>query len=121
MPELHSLDEPNFLDKLGIPETGTVRRRDGKSLEGNVPSYLVRPAQFRKRDMLLQSPSVKIIDYGEAFFNNNPPYTLHTPLSVRAPEVIFGDLLNKQVDMWSAGCLVNDLSQFSDDHADWHA
>ncbi|EEU37169.1 uncharacterized protein NECHADRAFT_78359 [Fusarium vanettenii 77-13-4] len=71
------------LDLLASHDIGHgVRRLDGKSLERNVPSYLVRPAQFWKRYMLLPSPSVKIIDYGEAFFNNNPPNTLHTPLSL---------------------------------------
>ncbi|UPK91219.1 hypothetical protein LCI18_002154 [Fusarium solani-melongenae] len=96
VPNLNSLDEKTF-------------STDGKSLARNVPSHVVRPAPFRKREMLLSSPSVKIIDFGEAFFNNNPPNTVHTLLPIRAPEVIFGDVLDHRVDLWSAGCLLFEL------------
>lgn len=50
---------------------------------------------------MLSSPTIKIIDFGEAFFADSSPRTLHTPLSVRAPEVVFGDPLDRQVDLWS--------------------
>ncbi|KAK7397649.1 hypothetical protein QQX98_012985 [Neonectria punicea] len=109
IPDLNSLDERHFFDRLGEPQTGPVSRPDGKPLARNVPSHVVRPAPFRKRDILLSSPSVKIIDFGEAFFNNNAPNTLHTPLPIRAPEVIFGDVLDHRVDLWSAGCLLFEL------------
>lgn len=103
---MKSLDERSFSDRLGQPETGPVSRRDGKSLAGNFPSHIVRSARFRKSDILQSSPSIKIIDYGEVFLTTNVPSTLHTPLPVRAPEVVFGDVLDHRVDLWSAGCLV---------------
>lgn len=106
VPDMNSLDERTFFDRLGEPETGPVNRRDGKSLAGNVPSHIVRSARFRKRDILQSSASIKIIDYREAFLTTNVPSTLHTPLPVRAPEVVFGDVLDHGVDLWSAGCLV---------------
>lgn len=84
---------------------GLVTRVDGKPVEHNLPTHLVRPALFRIKE-LLSSPVVKIIDFGEAFLNSDAPSTLHTPLSVRAPEVVFGDPLDHRVDLWSAGCLV---------------
>ena len=105
IPDLNSLDEESFLDRLREPEIRPVGRLDGKPLGENVPSHIVRPAPFRKND-ILSSPSIKIIDFGEAFLKNNAPKTLHTPLAVRAPEVIFGDPLDHRVDSWSAGCLV---------------
>lgn len=76
------------------PETAPVSRLDGKPLDGNVPSYLVWPAPFRAKELLRASPAVKIIDFGEAFFTDDAPKTLHTPLTVRAPEVLFGDTLD---------------------------
>lgn len=106
MPDLNSLNETDFFDRLGKPLTGPVSRLDGKSLPCSVPSHIVRPAPFQKGDILLSSSSIKIIDFGEAFFNNNAPKTLHTPLPIRAPEVIFGEALDHRVDLWSAGCLV---------------
>lgn len=105
-PNLDYLGERDFIAKLGKPETGVVTRSDGQPLGCNVPTQIVRPAFFR-RDILLSCPSVKIIDFGEAFFSDRAPSTLHTPLPVRAPEVVFGDRLDRRVDLWSAGCLVS--------------
>ncbi|KAI1033158.1 hypothetical protein LB505_010600 [Fusarium chuoi] len=109
IPGLHSLSERDFMARLGEPEMGLVIRRDGKPLSLSVPTHIVRPSSFRNKDIqiLLSSPSIKVIDFGEAFFNSEVPMTLHTPLPVRAPEIMFGDHFDNQVDLWSAGCLVN--------------
>lgn len=74
-----------------------------------MPSYLVQPTSFlvdSVRESLRSSPIVKIIDFGESFFDDQAPVKLHTPLAVRAPEVVFGDRIDHRVDMWSMGCLV---------------
>lgn len=107
IPDLDCLGEEEFIARLGRPEIASVTRSDGKPLEPNVPRQIVRPAPFRRSDILLSSPSIKIIDFGEAFSSYAPPNTLHTSLPVRAPEVIFGDRLESRVDLWSAGCLVS--------------
>ncbi|GAB0136264.1 hypothetical protein EsDP_00004571 [Epichloe bromicola] len=107
-PNLDDLGERDFIAKLGKPETGVVTRSDVQPFGYNVPTQIVRPAFFR-RDILLSCPSVKIIDFGEAFFSDNAPSTLHTPLPVRAPEIVFGDRLDRRVDLWSAGCLIFEL------------
>ncbi|EMT62640.1 Serine/threonine-protein kinase SKY1 [Fusarium odoratissimum] len=82
IPELHLLSERDFIARLGEPEMGLVTRRDGKSLSSNIPTCIVRPSSFRHKDVqrLLSSPSIKIIDFGEAFFNHDTLNTLHTPL-----------------------------------------
>ncbi|KAG6044892.1 hypothetical protein E4U33_001465 [Claviceps sp. LM78 group G4] len=46
-----------------------------------------------------------MIDFGEAFLSNDAPSTLQTPLYLQAPEIVFGDRLDRRVDLWSAGCL----------------
>lgn len=104
---LDFLNEQDFIARLGEPEIGAVTRFDGGPLTDNIPTQIIRPALFRRRDLMRSCPSIKIIDFGEAFFSNNAPSTLHTPLSVRAPEIVFGDRLDHRVDLWSAGCLVN--------------
>ena len=113
IPGLESLDERSFFERLGSPHASPVTRLDGECLISNVPSHIVRPASFRMKDILQISPTVKIIDFGEAFFRHSVPDTLHTPLAVRAPEVIFGDTFDRRVDMWSAGCLVSPLTDMS--------
>lgn len=92
------------MDALGKPEIGHVRRTDGKLLEDGVPEYIFRPAVFRSQSWL--SHEIKIIDFGESFLQSSVPNTLHTPLAVRAPEIIFKDPLDYRVDLWSMGCLV---------------
>ncbi|RDI86977.1 hypothetical protein Vi05172_g3209 [Venturia inaequalis] len=34
---------------------------------------------------------------------------LHTPLPVRAPEIIFGEKFDYRVDLWSMGCMLFEL------------
>ncbi|KAH7399195.1 serine protein kinase [Phaeosphaeria sp. MPI-PUGE-AT-0046c] len=108
IPSLHSLTEAELLKKLRQPDVGAVTRKDGKSLEPGVPTYLVRPTSYPV-DASLSQHQIKIIDFGESFLDNDSPTTLHTPLCVRAPEVIFGEKLDYRVDLWSAGCLIFEL------------
>uniref|UniRef100_A0A0B7KHT9 non-specific serine/threonine protein kinase n=1 Tax=Bionectria ochroleuca TaxID=29856 RepID=A0A0B7KHT9_BIOOC len=109
IPGLNSSDEKTFLEKLGKPEIGAVKSRDGQPLPVNLPLHIIRPATFANNRILSSSPLIKIIDFGEAFSKNEPPVILHTPLPVRAPEVVFGDALDGRVDLWSAGCLLFEL------------
>lgn len=91
-----------------------VSSLDGRFSVANIPSYIVRPARFPKLDILQSSPSVRIIDFGEALLDNGVPSILHTPPSVRAPEIIFGDVFNRRVDLWSASCLINQKKKIWD-------
>ena len=106
IPSVDSLSEEEFLKKLGNPEIGSVRRKDGKPLEPGIPEYLVRPTCY-PIDLSLSVHPIKIVDFGESFLSRDDPDTLHTPLAVRAPEVIFGDKLDHRVDLWSMGCMVS--------------
>ena len=110
IPGLESLDERSFFERLGSPHASPVTRIDGKCLPSNIPSHIVRPATFRMRDILRLSSTIKMMDFGQGFFKDSVPDTLHTPLAVRAPEVIFGDTFDRRVDLWSAGCLVSHLA-----------
>jgi serine/threonine-protein kinase SRPK3 len=105
IPSLHTLTEAELVQKLRRPEIGAVTRVDGEPLESNFPVYLVRPTSYLT-DVSLSQQQIKIIDFGESFTNNIVPETLHTPLCVRAPEVIFGEKLDYRVDLWSVGCMV---------------
>ncbi|KAJ9203259.1 hypothetical protein DTO164E3_2730 [Paecilomyces variotii] len=102
------ISEEKFIELLGTPEIGYVERGDGKALEPNIPEYIVRPASYRTFPWP-SSSSIKIVDFGESFLHTTIPQTLHTPLPVRAPEVIFGDRLDYRVDLWSMGCMLFEL------------
>ncbi|KAJ5200169.1 hypothetical protein N7472_005373 [Penicillium cf. griseofulvum] len=102
------LTEEKFIEMLGKPEIGYVKRCDGKDLEPGMPEYIVKPTSYpmHSRDL---TQTVKIIDFGESFLRTSVPETLHTPLPVRAPEVIFQDRIDYRVDLWSMGCMLFEL------------
>ncbi|KAH8174087.1 protein kinase domain-containing protein [Sarocladium implicatum] len=90
---------------LGWPEFGQVRQTSGEPLEPGVPRHVVRPSRF-PYIMSSLPESVKLVDYGESFLDTAPPDTLHTPLPVRAPEVLLKDKIDHRVDLWGISCLV---------------
>ncbi|GAW13039.1 hypothetical protein ANO14919_024170 [Xylariales sp. No.14919] len=111
LPSLASLDELQFFEKFGRPETAPVRSVGGIDLTAHLPNYIVRPISFHVRSMRegLRTSTVKIIDFGEAFFRGQSAVAVHTPLAVRAPEAIFDDWIDHRIDMWSMGCLLFEL------------
>lgn len=103
---MQALREEEFLQKLGQPETGQVRRKDGQPLAPGVPRYLVKPTSYPV-DLNSSFKSIKIVDFGQSFLSDECPGVLNTPLPVRAPEIIFKDKLDHRVDLWSMACLVS--------------
>lgn len=110
MPCLDNLSEGAFFETLGKPEIGHVQRRDGEDLELGMPKYIVKPTSYRTHSWN-SAQTIKIIDFGESFLCTAVPQTLHTPLPVRAPEVIFQDHIDHRVDLWSMGCMVGEIIQ----------
>ncbi|CEL03982.1 hypothetical protein ASPCAL05116 [Aspergillus calidoustus] len=110
MPFLDKVPQETFIETLGKPEIGLVQRRDGngESLEPGVPKYIVQPAAPQTQ-LWSSAQEIKLIDFGESFLQDTVPQTLHTPLVVRAPEVIFQDCLDYRVDLWSMGCMIFEL------------
>jgi serine/threonine-protein kinase SRPK3 len=106
IPPVDALSEEEVLKIIHAPIIGMVTRADGGQLEPGIPNYLVWPTSFPISKSTTASP-VKIIDFGESFISSNKPDTLHTPLVVRAPEVIFEDNWDYRVDLWSMGCMVS--------------
>lgn len=110
MPYINNVTEEKFTEMLGKPEVGYVRRSDGKDLDPGIPEYIVRPTSYWTH-FWNSAQSIKIIDFGESFLHTAVPQTLHTPLPVRAPEVIFQDRIDYRVDLWSMGCMVGEFNQ----------
>ncbi|OJD24178.1 CMGC/SRPK protein kinase [Blastomyces percursus] len=108
IPYMDSVTEERFTEMLGKPEIGYARRSDGKDLEPGIPEYIVRPTSYWTHSWN-SAQSIKIIDFGESFLPTAIPQTLHTPLAVRAPEVIFQDRIDYHVDLWSMGCMLFEL------------
>ncbi|KAI8945320.1 kinase-like domain-containing protein [Xylaria longipes] len=81
MPNVDLVNEQELVNTLGRPEIGLVKRTDGSVPEIHVPPYIVRPTTFKAKDVL----------------------------QLRAPEVLFDDLIDRRVDLWSLSCLFFEL------------
>lgn len=105
MPSLYSVSEEILMERLGRPQTGLVRCSEGRPLKQGMPQYLVWSADFPMDKPSLDNP-IKLIDFGESFLPSNKPGTLHTPLALRAPELLLEDEWNIKTDLWTLGCTV---------------
>ncbi|KAF3044780.1 hypothetical protein E8E12_010582 [Didymella heteroderae] len=102
------LQEHDFLHKLGSPESSNVQRVDGEALKADVPRYIVQPTTF-PMDMESFPHYIKIIDFGQSFLDGKSAEECHTPMRLRAPEIIFGDKVDYRMDLWSMGCMTFEL------------
>ncbi|KAK9368968.1 kinase-like domain-containing protein [Lipomyces kononenkoae] len=57
----------------------------------------------------LESPVIKIIDFGSACHERQTVYTYIQSRFYRSPEVILGLPYSSSIDMWSLGCIVAEL------------
>eukprot|EP01116_Phalansterium_solitarium_P011157 TRINITY_DN2676_c1_g1_i3.p1 TRINITY_DN2676_c1_g1~~TRINITY_DN2676_c1_g1_i3.p1 ORF type:complete len:784 (-),score=185.19 TRINITY_DN2676_c1_g1_i3:137-2488(-) len=55
------------------------------------------------------SPSIKIIDFGSACFENHTVFTYIQSRFYRSPEVLIGLPYGHEIDMWSLGCIAAEL------------
>lgn len=54
----------------------------------------------------LESPKIKVIDFGSACHQSQQMYTYIQSRFYRSPEVILGLKYSTAIDMWSFGCIV---------------
>ncbi|KAK5670472.1 dual specificity protein kinase yak1 [Batrachochytrium dendrobatidis] len=57
----------------------------------------------------LESPAIKIIDFGSACHENQTVYTYIQSRFYRSPEVLLGLPYTSSIDMWSVGCIAAEL------------
>ncbi|KAF8465285.1 kinase-like domain-containing protein [Kalaharituber pfeilii] len=108
-PGLDTLADDRMKYVLGEPETGLVTRIDGDPCGPNVPKYLVMATEYNSKNPFPDFNEIQLIDFGGAFFINEPPQTLDTPLSLQSPEQIFQRPLTQAVDIWSLGSTICEL------------
>ncbi|KDN46224.1 hypothetical protein RSAG8_04451, partial [Rhizoctonia solani AG-8 WAC10335] len=59
--------------------------------------------------MSLQSPQIKVIDFGSACHERQTVYTYIQSRFYRSPEVLLGMSYTSAIDMWSLGCIAVEL------------
>ncbi|KAG6837514.1 hypothetical protein H0H93_008439 [Arthromyces matolae] len=61
------------------------------------------------KDARLQSPQIKVIDFGSACHERQTVYTYIQSRFYRSPEVLLGMSYTAAIDMWSLGCIAVEL------------
>ncbi|GKT42531.1 serine/threonine-protein kinase SRPK [Colletotrichum spaethianum] len=82
-----------------------LRRIDGK-VDTWAPNYLVVSQSLSEYIVPDPDDVIKLSDLGGAFFVDDPPTRVVTPMSLRAPELILDETFGIGVDIWSFGCLL---------------
>ena len=111
--DLNNIDtwsEVEVYQRLGPPQTDKVCSRSGATVVPHAPHYLVDSIQYSHTIAEYLTGSIRITDFGEAFFLKKPPTPFPgTPACYFAPEMLFGHPASAQSDIWALGCLVFQL------------
>lgn len=77
------------------------------------PENILLKSSVLKRALItdhrLQSPQIKVIDFGSACHELQTVYTYIQSRFYRSPEVLLGLPYSASIDMWSLGCIVVEL------------
>ena len=105
---LPHLSEIELLEILGLPESEDLIRLDGEPLGEGIPKQLVKSAEWvgwpDEDDE--DDDDIRVIDLGEAFFQDAVPKRLAQPGGLQAPETIFTGKFDYRLDLWRAGLIV---------------
>lgn len=110
--DLASVDEVDLIQTENVEteeEPGSVsepvRRLDGK-IDLWAPRYLAMNQSLTDYVDLSPHSKLKLSDLGGAFSISDPPSKAITPSGLRSPELICGNKINQDQDVWSLGCLI---------------
>lgn len=109
LPNINSLTIEQLYSSFSKPELEPITRCDKKPLGPEVPPYAVLPAYFWSVGIENLIKRIQIIDFGEAFLFQENRKELYIPLSYRAPESYFNEVVGTPADIWAFGCTVFDL------------
>ena len=109
---LHDWTEDEIYRYLGPPKTAALLLLDGTPAPAFAPTHVVDAIDFSHLNMEQLSSNVLIVDFGEAFFQDNVPKGLGTPVSFSGPELLFGYSPSYTVDLWALGCLIFEIYTF---------
>lgn len=111
VPRLRNLTDDELAELYSAPETGKVFKKNGETLDEHYPPYVVAPTRLDSvpvHDTWREGQlCAKLIDFGQAFPEDRPPAKVNMQLGMKAPELVFGGVIDRRIDLWSAGCMVS--------------
>jgi serine/threonine-protein kinase SRPK3 len=105
--DIQSWSKIQMYQHLGPAKTASLKLLDG-SYSQHAPKKVVQAVDFSNIGLNLLG-NIRITDFGQSFFANNPPVGLGTPPSFFAPEMCFGYPPSKNSDTWALACLVFEM------------
>ncbi|KAI1372944.1 kinase domain-containing protein [Hypoxylon crocopeplum] len=111
LPNVQSISLDRLLELLGPIRTerlhlpNRARSSHVPPSSQHFPKKLVERAAFSGLDYSLLT-QVRIVDFGQAFFVNNPPLSLGIPIDFFPPELCFGYLPSPKSDIWHLACVL---------------
>ena len=79
-------------------------RIDGQAVEKCAPTYTVHPGNLLGLEERMLLSKALIIDFGQAYFLDNPPKRITTPSQFSAPEILLRQAVSPASDAWALGC-----------------
>ncbi|KAJ5544637.1 hypothetical protein N7461_006941 [Penicillium sp. DV-2018c] len=97
--------EEQLFDVLGFPEIEPLKRIDGTPLGNELPAQLIRAAEWNEW-IDEDDEDIRLLDFGESFYQGQEPQKLAQPGPLKVPETIFTDCFDDRVDLWRTGCMI---------------
>lgn len=110
--DIQDWTEDEVYQYLGQPKTEPLLLRDGTPAPSFAPTHVVDALDYSHLNMEQLSSNTLIIDFGEAFFEDDVPEWLGTPMSFHGPELFFGYSPSYAADLWALGCLTFEIYTF---------
>jgi serine/threonine-protein kinase SRPK3 len=105
-----SVDDSHTLEEIkaicGAPRTYPITRVDGEPIPDNLPRYGVEAAFERDFDPSVFSGHIKVADFGDAFFQDQPPDQTSDLGPYVLPEYTSPQLMSSSIDVWMLGCAI---------------
>ncbi|KAK0706527.1 kinase-like domain-containing protein [Lasiosphaeria miniovina] len=107
--ELQGLNETRVNQFLGEPYFWPLERVDGKPLGAGLPKHTVKKVRWEIWESEhTERNHLRLLDFGESFFEARPPREIGEPRQLKVPETIFKTdrPLDHRLDLWRAGCVI---------------
>jgi serine/threonine-protein kinase SRPK3 len=104
-----SWSEEEVYRYLGTPVKKGIFSADGAPIRSHAPAYIVHPGKLFLLEEQLRISKILIIDFGQAYFLEEPPKKIITPQQFSAPELLYPDTqqeVSAASDRWAVGCII---------------
>jgi serine/threonine-protein kinase SRPK3 len=102
------LTPSQVIQLLGHPMRELVVSNSDEPLGFSAPQFLYEPADIM-RLLPRATGNIKLIDFGNAFFVNDPHKNIGTPNCFRAPEFLLENKFGKESDIWALACTIFEI------------